>query len=115
MLDKPESRAEALDQLRALSGQSHALHSAAAIAEGGRVTWRHVETARLVMRPLSEAFLLSYLDQEYPKVRGSVGAYHIEGRGAQLFDSVEGSHFAVLGLPLLPLLALLRERGFLAK
>jgi septum formation protein len=115
MLNKPESRAEALDQLRALSGRTHFLHSAAVIAEQSEGVWWNSETVELAMRPLSESFLADYLDREYEKVRWSVGAYRIEALGAQLFDRIEGSHFAVLGMPLLPLLAYLRERGLLTR
>jgi septum formation protein len=114
MLGKPESREEALAQLRALSGRTHSLHSAAVIAENGEGIWWHSETVRLTMRPLSEAFLADYLDREYEQIRWSVGGYRVEGPGAQLFERIEGSHFAVLGMPLLPLLAYLRERGLLA-
>jgi septum formation protein len=113
MLSKPESRDEAVDQLRSLSGATHYLHSAAVVAEGGEGVWWNVETAELTMRPLGEAFLEAYLDREYEAIRWSVGGYRIEGPGAQLFERVEGSHFAILGLPLLPLLAYLRERGLL--
>ena len=113
MLSKPESRYDALEQLRSLCGRTHRLHSAAVIVERGEAVWWHSETVVLTMRALSERFLEDYLDAEYEAVRGSVGGYRIEGRGAQLFDRVEGSHFAVLGLPLLPLLAYLRERGVL--
>jgi septum formation protein len=114
MLGKPESRDEALAQLRGLSGRTHALHSAAVIAENGEGIWWHSETVRLTMRPLGEAFLADYLDREYEQIRWSVGGYRVEGLGAQLFERIEGSHFAVLGMPLLPLLAYLRERGLLA-
>ncbi len=114
MLGKPESREEALAQLRGLSGRTHALHSAAVIAENGEGIWWHSETVKMTMRPLSEAFLAAYLDREYEQIRWSVGGYRIEGVGAQLFERIEGSHFAVLGMPLLPLLAYLRERGLLA-
>src|SRR5205085_1343996 len=114
MLSKPGSREELRDQLRSLSGRSHWLHSAAVIAEGGERVWGDTETVELKVRPLGEAFLQAYLDAEYEAVSGCVGGYRIEGRGAQLFVSVEGSHFAILGLPLLPLLAYLRERGLLA-
>jgi septum formation protein len=114
MLSKPRSREEAFDQLRLLSGRTHRLHSAAAIAEAGRIAWRSVETVELSVRPLSDAFLSDYLDKEYEAIRWSVGGYRIEGRGAQLFDHIRGSHFAILGLPLLPLLGHLRERGILA-
>ena len=114
MLSKPESRAEAFAQLRALSGRVHYLHSAAVLVERGERAWGHTETAALSVRPLSDAFLAAYLDAEYEAVRRNVGGYRIEGMGVQLFDDVSGSHFAVLGLPLLPLLAYLRERGLLA-
>jgi septum formation protein len=114
MLSKPGSRDEAFDQLKSLAGATHYLHAAAVIAEGGQGIWWHSETAALTMRRFSDAFLHAYLDREYEAVRGSVGGYRIEGLGAQLFERVEGSHFAVLGLPLLPLLAYLRERGLLA-
>ena len=113
LLSKPESREEAFDQLRSLSGRTHLLHSAAVIAENGEGVWWHSETVELAMRPLSTAFLDSYLDREYENVRWSVGSYRIEGLGAQLFERIEGSYFAVLGMPLLPLLAYLRERGLL--
>ncbi len=113
MLDKPGSPDEAFEQLQLLSGRTHRLHSAAAVAENGRVVWNAVETASLTMRPLSDTFLADYLDREYETIRWSVGGYHIEGRGAQLFERIEGSHFAILGMPLLPLLGYLRERGIL--
>jgi septum formation protein len=113
LLSKPQSRGEALEQLRSLSGRTHLLHSAAVIAERGEGIWWHSETVRMTMRPLGEAFLQSYLDREYETVRWSVGSYRIEGPGAQLFERIEGSHFAILGMPLLPLLAYLRERGLL--
>jgi len=114
LLGKPESREEALDQLRGLSGTQHYLHSAAVICEGGEARWWASESATLTMRPLGEAFLQSYVDREYEAIRWTVGGYRIEGPGIQLFEKVEGSHFAILGLPLLPLLAYLRERGLLA-
>ena len=113
MLSKPESREEALEQLSALSGRTHFLHSSAVIAEGGEGVWWHSDTAEMTMRRLGRDFLEDYLDREYEKIRWSVGGYRIEGLGAQLFEEVEGSHFAILGLPLLPLLAYLRERGLL--
>ena len=115
MLDKPESREEAFDQLQALSGRTHFLHSSAVIAQDGEGIWWHSETVELAMRPLSAAFVNAYLDREYEAVRWSVGAYRIEGMGAQLFERIDGSHFAVLGMPLLPLLAYLRERGVLER
>jgi len=111
MLGKPGSRIEALAQLRALSGRSHVLHSAAVIAERGERAWGATESVTLQVRPLGAAFLDSYLDREGDALLGSAGSYRIEGLGAQLFERVEGSHFAILGLPLLPLLAYLRGRG----
>jgi septum formation protein len=113
MLSKPGSRDEALAQLRLLSGGTHYLHSAAVVVEAGERVWGETETVAMDVRPLSDAFLQAYLDAEYEAVRWNVGAYRIEGMGAQLFEEVEGSHFAILGLPLLPLLYYLRERGLL--
>ena len=113
MLSKSGSRAEARDQLLALSGRAHWLHSSAVIAEGGERAWAATESVELIVRPLGDAFVEDYLDREYEAVRWSVGGYRIEGLGAQLFERIEGSHFAILGLPLLPLLAYLRERGLL--
>jgi septum formation protein len=110
LLDKPESRQEAFFQLKRLSGTSHKLHSAAVIAERGEPAWSGIETVELSVRPLSDDFLNRYLDLEYEAIRWSVGGYRIEGPGVQLFDRIDGSHFAILGLPLLPLLAYLRER-----
>lgn len=111
MLHKAASRAEAADQLRSLRGRTHFLHSAAAVAEEGAVVWSATETVALRMRAFSDAFLAHYLDAEYESVRFNVGAYAVEGAGLQLFDGIEGSTFAVLGLPLLPLLRYLRTRG----
>lgn len=111
---KPQSRDDAATQLRTLSGRTHKLHSAASIAEGGRIVWRSRQTVALTVRPLSEAFIGTYLADEYQAIRWGVGGYRIEGRGAQLFERIEGSHFAILGLPLLPLLVYLRERHLLA-
>jgi len=111
MLDKPSSRDEALAQLNRLSGRSHRLHSAAVIVEGGQPVWNATETVEMRMRPLGDRFLRTYLDREYDAIRWSVGGYRIEGPGVQLFEQIHGSHFAILGMPLLPLLAYLRERG----
>lgn len=113
MLNKPGSRDEALAQLRGLSGGTHYLHSAAVVVERGERVWGETETVAMDVRPLGEEFLQAYLDAEYEAVRHNVGGYRIEGMGAQLFEEVEGSHFAILGLPLLPLLDYLRERGVL--
>ena len=114
ILDKPTSRAEAADHLARMSGKRHDLVSAAVIAENGRPLWRHVEAAKMFVRPLSPAFIDLYLDAEWPAISGCVGCYRIEGPGAQLFSRIEGSQFTVLGMPLLPVLGYLRERGVLA-
>lgn len=110
---KPRDRDEAAAHLRSFSGRTMLLSSAVALANKGRVDWSHVETARLEVRPLSEAFIQSYLDAEWPEVGHCVGVFRMEGRGVTLFDKVEGSHFTILGMPLLPLLGALRARGVL--
>ncbi|WP_375382068.1 Maf family protein [uncultured Sphingomonas sp.] len=110
-LDKPESRDQAAEHLRRMSDRVHDLVSAAVIAEDGRPVWRFVDRARMHVRPLSDAFIETYLDAEWPAVARCVGCYRIEGPGAQLFARIEGSQFTVLGLPLLPLLDYLRVRG----
>lgn len=114
MFDKPASLAEAAAQLRALAGATHRLVTAAVVAEGGAPVWRALGVATLTMRPLSDAFIAGYLAAEDEAVLGCVGAYRLEGRGAQLFTRVEGDFFTVLGLPLLAVLDYLRVRGVLA-
>ncbi|CAN5563568.1 nucleoside triphosphate pyrophosphatase [soil metagenome] len=114
ILDKPASRDEAATHLRAMSGGRHAIISAAVIAEQGRPVWRHVDRAVLHVRPLSDAFLAEYLDEEWPAIAGCAGCFRIEAMGAQLFARIEGSQFTVLGMPLLPVLDYLRVRGVLA-
>ena len=114
MLSKAASSEELADQLRRMSGRAHHLHSAAAVGRGSKIVWRGAESVRMTMRALSEDFIGTYLEAEFEEVRWSVGGYHVEGRGVQLFDRIEGSHFAVLGMPLLPLLTFLREREILA-
>jgi len=109
--DKPVSRANAADHLAFFSGQTLALSSAAVLVRDGAVTWRHVETARLKVRRLSPGFIEQYLDREWPAVAGCVGVFRIEALGAQLFETIEGSHFTVLGMPLLAVLAALRDAG----
>jgi len=111
--DKPRSRAEAAEHLAYFSGKVMELHSAAALARGGRTEWDHTDVARLKVRDLSDAFIAGYLDAEWPAVSGCVGVFRIEALGVQLFESIEGSHFTVLGMPLLPVLAALRARGVL--
>jgi septum formation protein len=113
MLDKANSKAEAAEHLRRLSGQRHRLISAAVIAEAGRPVWRFVDSVVMHVRPLSSSFIEAYLDREWEEARWCVGVYRIEGPGAQLFSRFEGSHYTVLGLPLLPLLDYLRTRGVL--
>lgn len=115
LLDKPESREQARDHLERMSGKTHDIYSAAVIAEGGRPVWRHVDRARLHVRPLSEPFIESYLDLEWPAIAGCVGCFRIEGPGVQLFSRTEGSHFTILGMPLLPILDYLRTRGVMPK
>jgi septum formation protein len=115
MIDKSESREEAAALLRRMRGTRHKLISAAVICEGGQPVWRHVDTARMHVRDLSDAFIESYLDLEWPAISGCVGGYRIEGPGVQLFERTEGSQFTILGLPLLPLLDYLRTRGVMSR
>ena len=112
---KASDRAGARIQLAALRGRMHVLHSAIAVARDGNILFEHVDAARLTMRAFSDAFLESYLDTVGNAAFGSVGGYQLEGPGIQLFEKVEGDHSTILGLPLLPLLAWLRELGLLAK
>ncbi len=109
--DKPPDRAGAAAHLRALGGKTHALVTAVCVVCDGVRIWHHREAAQLTMRPLDPAFIESYLDAAGPVVLESVGAYRLEGLGAQLFTKVSGDYFTVLGLPLLPLLGFLREHG----
>ncbi|MFL6762928.1 MAG: Maf family protein [Sphingomicrobium sp.] len=113
LFDKPSNRDDAADHLRFFSGKEMRLTSAVALACDGRLDWAHVETARLQVRPLSETFISDYLDAEWPEVGYTVGVFRLEARGVQLFSSIDGDHFTILGMPLLPLLGALRERGLL--
>lgn len=113
VLDKPTSREDARDHLSRMSGRRHDLVSAAVMAENGRAVWRHVEAARMFVRPLSVDFIEAYLDAEWPAIAACVGCYRVEGPGVQLFSRIEGSQFTVLGMPLLPVLSYLRERRIL--
>ena len=109
---KPATRADAAEQLRTLRGSTHELHSALALVRDGTVLFACVDTARLTMRNFSDRFLNDYLDMAGDAAMNSVGGYQLEGIGIHLFERVEGDYFTVLGLPLLPLLAFLRENGF---
>lgn len=110
ILTKPVDAAAARRQLQRLKGRTHALHSAVALAVDGEVVWSHVETAMMHMRDFSDAFLDDYVRRAGRLVLESVGAYHMEGLGIQLFDRIDGDYFTVLGMPLMPLLAELRAR-----
>ena len=114
MLDKAIDPEDAARILRMLAGKSHKLHSAAVICENGQPIWRSIETARLTMRPLSDDFIADYLEREWAECRWCVGCYRIEGPGAQLFSKIDGTQFAIQGMPLLALLDFLRVRGLLA-
>jgi septum formation protein len=111
VFDKPQDRAAAAESLKKLRGRAHNLIGAMCLAKDGAIIWRHIETPRLVMRPFSDAFLEDSLDRAGEAAFASVGAYQLEGLGAQLFSKIEGDYFSILGLPLLPLLAQLREHG----
>jgi septum formation protein len=112
--DKPASCEDAAVHLRHFSGGTMVLHSAAALARDGAALWGHGDHATLKVRALSEAFIEAYLSAEWPAVRACVGVFRIEAMGVQLFESIEGSHFTVLGMPLLPVLGALREQAELA-
>lgn len=114
LFNKPDGRDAATAQLRTLSGATHELHSAICAVRDGVVLFAHAESARMTMRPLSDAEIAAYLDAAGDAVTRSVGAYQIEGVGVRLFDKIEGDHFTILGLPLLPLLAFLRREGWFA-
>lgn len=110
---KPSDRAAAAAQIAALAGRTHHLRTAMVLASEGAVVYEHVSTASLTMRPLSAEAIERYLDAAGESALWSVGAYLLEGVGIQLFSSIEGDYFSILGLPLLPLLAELRRRGHL--
>ncbi len=108
---KPDSMEAARAELLDLSGKTHTLHTAVALAHQGEAVWAHTETATLVMRKLTPQFIGRYLAAVGETALSSVGAYQLEGIGAQLFEKIDGDYFSILGLPLLPLLAALREHG----
>jgi septum formation protein len=113
LFSKPRNRDEAAQHLRFFSGKTMLLTSAVALANGGKLDWSHSETAELKVRPLSDTFIRAYLDAEWPEVGYTVGVFRLEARGVQLFSSIGGDHFTILGMPLIPLLEALRERGLL--
>src|SRR5215211_8311778 len=113
LFSKPSGRAQAAEQLRALAGNRHELYSAVAVARDGKILFSDVAIARMTMRGLNEAEIDAYLDQAGAAVTSSVGAYQLEGLGVHLFERIEGDHFTILGLPLLPLLAFLRSEQLL--
>src|SRR3954452_5371842 len=114
LFNKPTGRAQALAQLRDLAGHSHELNSAVAIARDGEIIFEDVSIARLTMRQMTEAELSTYLDTAGDAVTTSVGGYQLESLGIHLFERIEGDHFTILGLPLLPLLAFLRRERLVA-
>jgi septum formation protein len=114
LFSKPATRAAAAAQIAALSGQTHVLHSAVSVVLDGVKLFSHVSVARMTMRPLTGSEIGAYLDEAGDAVTGSVGAYQLERTGVHLFDRIDGDHFTILGLPLLPLLAFLRSRNLLA-
>ncbi|RXH24520.1 septum formation inhibitor Maf [Bradyrhizobium nanningense] len=114
LFNKPTGRSQALAQLRDLAGNSHELNSAVAVAHDGKIVFEDVSIARMTMREMTESELSAYLDAAGDAVTTSVGAYQLEGLGIHLFERIEGDHFTILGLPLLPLLAFLRRERLVA-
>jgi len=113
LFNKPASREEAAGHLRFFSGKTMQLTSGVALARDGRVDWSDVELAQLTVRQLTDDFIESYLDAEWPEVGHTVGVFRMEARGVQLFEAIAGDHFTILGMPLIPLLTALRQRGIL--
>ena len=111
--DKPRDLAEARSHLRELRGRTHVLQTAACVVRDGRVLWHHVSRPELAMRSFSDTFLDDYIAAEGESLLGSVGCYRFEERGVQLFEAVKGEYFAILGMPLIALLAFLRDAGIL--
>jgi septum formation protein len=114
LFSKPSGRAQAAEQLIALAGRSHELHSAVAVALDGKILFAETTTARMTMRPLAKTEIEAYLNEAGEAVTTSVGAYQLEGPGVHLFERIDGDHFTILGLPLLPLLAFLRSERLLS-
>lgn len=114
LFSKPENRAAAAAHIATLSGQTHALHSAVSVVKDGEALFSHVGIARMTMRRLTGSEIAAYIDEAGDTVTASVGAYQLERAGVHLFERIEGDHFTILGLPLLPLLGFLRSRNLLA-
>jgi len=115
LLSKPDTKDQALDQLKAMRGKRHMLLSAAVIYRDGEPLWRHVGQVRLVMRMASDAYLESYVDRNWESIRHAVGAYKLEEEGVRLFTTIDGSYFNVLGLPMLELINYLGLQGIIEK
>lgn len=113
IFSKPDRKSTALQQISRLSGQTHHLISSVVLVENGRETWHHTARVQLTMRPLSPAYIDSYVTRNWPGIRDSVGSYKLEEEGARLFTEINGDYFTVLGLPLLPLLSHLANRGLI--
>lgn len=113
LFSKPADRAAAAAQIARLAGRTHTLHSAVSVMTDGTPQFAHVGIARMTMRALGDAQIAAYLDEAGAAVTASVGAYQLEATGVHLFERIEGDHFTILGLPLLPLLGFLRSRGLL--
>lgn len=114
IFNKPAGRAQAADQLRALAGHCHELHSAVTVARDGKLLFEHVSIARMTVRRLDDAEIDHYIEEAGDAVTSSVGAYQLEGLGVHLFEQIQGDHFTILGLPLLELLAFLRSEHLLS-
>ena len=114
LFNKPAAREQAFAQLRDLAGQTHELHAAITVVRDNQVLFTDVSVARMTMRPLGDDAINAYLDAAGEKVMTSVGCYQLEGLGVHLFDRIEGDHFTILGLPLLPLLDYFRGAGLIA-
>ena len=114
IVSKPATPEDAVAQLTALAGKTHTLHSAAVVAEDGAPVWRHVGSVTMSMRPVGAAYIADYVARNWETIRHSGGSYTLEGEGARLFHRVDGDHFCVLGLPLLPLIGFLIDRGEVA-
>lgn len=114
LISKSADMAGAAELLKRLRGRTHALITAAVLARDGTPIWRHVSRIKLTVRNFSDAFLAEYLEREGADILGSVGCYRLEGLGLQLFEKIDGDYFAILGLPMLPLLTALRNQGMLS-